>query len=153
MPFRKKRRQQQAASGAVPRFRRAGCVSVAAALVVVLLFGALVWQQWPFLVRRFSTYPRRAEALAALERKRLPKLRDDGRSDLRGVFHAHSLLSHDSMGRPDEIVRGAQQAKIDFIFLTDHPATPPKDVPPELLPLFPSLMALRKSSWVNVKPL
>ncbi len=133
MPWKRKRTHRHSEQPPrPPRFRAKGCGCFGAAIVLLLLVGVLVWSQWMFLRHRYITYPRMAEAMAVLEEQRRPKLRDDTLNDLRGVFHAHSLLSHDSMGTPEEIVRGAQLAKIDFVFLTDHPATPPKDVPPEL---------------------
>lgn len=73
-----------------------------------------------------------AQALAQIEASRHPRLREDGLVDFRGVFHSHTFLSHDSMITPDAIVRAAQKARIDFIFFSDHPAKPPKQVPPEL---------------------
>ncbi len=90
----------------------------------ILLVVAVVVLQWPFLKRRFWTYPRMDQALQALEANRKPLARSDGRLDLRGVFHAHSHLSHDSMGVPEEIITGAQRARIDFIFMTDHFRSP-----------------------------
>jgi hypothetical protein len=133
MPWKKKRKQRDSGTPLRPtRFNFKGCGCVSLLLLFLVLATVLLYSQWTFLQHRFVTYPRMADALAELEEKRRPAPRADGRTDLRGVFHSHSLLSHDSMGTPAEIVRGAKLAKIDFIFLTDHPATPPKDVPPEL---------------------
>ena len=86
--------------------------------------GAVVVFQWRFLVRRFWVYPQTGRALAALESQRLPRPREDGLTDFRGVLHAHSYLSHDSMGTPEEMIRGARNAAIDFVFLTDHHSNP-----------------------------
>lgn len=97
---------------------RVGLVSLLLGVVVVLVL------QWPFLKRRFWTYPRIYDALQVLETERKPRARDDGLLDLRGVFHAHSYLSHDSMGLPEEMIIGAQRAGIDFIFMTDHFRSP-----------------------------
>ena len=133
MPWKKKRKHRQSdTSSRSARFNARGCGCLGLLALFLIFATVFLWSQWTFLRHRFVTYPRMADALAELQERRNPALRDDGRSDLRGVFHAHSLLSHDSMGTPAEIVRGAQLAKIDFVFLTDHPATPPKDVPPEL---------------------
>lgn len=43
-----------------------------------------------------------------------------GYRDVRGAIHVHSYLSHDSEGRPEEILRAAAKAKLDFIIMTDH---------------------------------
>ncbi len=37
-----------------------------------------------------------------------------------GVMHAHSFWSHDSRGSLREILAGAKQAELDFIFFADH---------------------------------
>ncbi len=40
--------------------------------------------------------------------------------DVRGAVHVHSYLSHDSEGRPEEILRAAAEAGLQFIIMTDH---------------------------------
>lgn len=40
--------------------------------------------------------------------------------DARAVIHAHSYLSHDSRGTPEEIIAGAKTAGVRVIFMTDH---------------------------------
>ncbi|TAJ99945.1 MAG: PHP domain-containing protein [Candidatus Manganitrophaceae bacterium] len=40
--------------------------------------------------------------------------------DVRGAIHVHSYLSHDSQGRPEEILQAAADAGLDFIIMTDH---------------------------------
>lgn len=47
---------------------------------------------------------------------------DAGLVDFRGILHCHSHFSHDSNGTEKEIIRAAQKAGIDFIFMTDHPS-------------------------------
>jgi len=44
----------------------------------------------------------------------------EGYRDIRGAIHVHSYLSHDSEGRPEEILKAAGEAKLDFIVMTDH---------------------------------
>jgi hypothetical protein len=86
----------------------------------LLIFLLAAWQA-PFAWRRFHVYPRTRAALEALEHSRIPPAsRSDGLLDLRGVIHSHSWLSHDSTGTPDEIVRAAQAARVDFVVMTDH---------------------------------
>ena len=127
--IRRKRRRR----GSGKHVRRWGCLLGLLAIVAALGLAAtfILWQ-WTLIEHRFWTYPHNAEALARIEVSRHPRLREDSRQDLRGVFHSHTLLSHDSMIQPAAIVRAAKLAGIDFIFLTDHPAKPPKQVPPEL---------------------
>jgi hypothetical protein len=60
------------------------------------------------------------ETLGRLQagRKVLPAL--PGFLDLKGVIHAHSRLSHDSRGAPEEILRAAREAGLRFLMTTDH---------------------------------
>ena len=93
--------------------------ALALGLLVVFLL------QSPYLYRRYYAYPRLQAALEAIRqtRRELPH-RDDELMDLRGAMHAHSYLSHDSDGRPEEIAAAARRAGLDFIFMTDHYAGP-----------------------------
>ncbi len=38
----------------------------------------------------------------------------------RGVYHVHSLYSHDSVGKIEEIIAAAKNNNLDFVILTDH---------------------------------
>ncbi len=38
----------------------------------------------------------------------------------KGVYHVHSLYSHDSTGRIEEIISAAKKNNLDFVILTDH---------------------------------
>jgi len=58
--------------------------------------------------------------LVELKSQRLSPVGLEGYKDLRGVIHVHSYISHDSEGTHEEIFRAAQQAKLDFIIMTDH---------------------------------
>jgi len=39
---------------------------------------------------------------------------------MKGVIHAHTKISHDSMGTADEMIRAAREAGLQFIMTTDH---------------------------------
>ncbi len=41
--------------------------------------------------------------------------------DIRAVMHAHSRLSHDSRGTPEEIAAAAKAAGVKAVFMSDHP--------------------------------
>src|SRR2546430_13378630 len=86
---------------------------VAWTLGLALLVALLV--QSPYLYHRYYVYPRAESALEAIRqtRRELGR-RNDGLMDLRGVMHAHSYLSHDSDGRPQEIAAAARRAGLDF---------------------------------------
>jgi hypothetical protein len=76
-------------------------------LVLAAGCAALPWPQRPL--------PGGATALA------------DGRLDLRGVVHVHTRASHDAAGSLQELVRGARDAGIAWVALTEHtrPGDPP----------------------------
>jgi hypothetical protein len=44
----------------------------------------------------------------------------DGYREVRGAIHVHSYLSHDSNGRPEEILQAATEAGLQFVIMTDH---------------------------------
>jgi len=46
---------------------------------------------------------------------------DDGYDDFRAVIHAHSRLSHDSRGTPEEILAAAKETKTRVVMMTEHP--------------------------------
>ncbi|MEZ4752224.1 MAG: PHP domain-containing protein [Bdellovibrionota bacterium] len=39
---------------------------------------------------------------------------------VRGVYHVHSMFSHDATGSIDRIVDAAKEAELDFVIVTDH---------------------------------
>ncbi|WP_372524177.1 CehA/McbA family metallohydrolase [Sulfuricaulis sp.] len=43
-----------------------------------------------------------------------------GLNDYKGVIHVHSRVSRDCQGTPDEIIRAAKEAGLNFLFITDH---------------------------------
>jgi hypothetical protein len=43
-----------------------------------------------------------------------------GLLDFKGVIHAHTFISHDSNGTPEEIIRSAHEARLRFLMTTDH---------------------------------
>ena len=43
-----------------------------------------------------------------------------GLTDFKGVIHAHTYLSHDSQGRPEELINAARKAGLHFLMTTDH---------------------------------
>lgn len=70
--------------------------------------------------RRLVVYPRLERAREDLSATyRLPKTVIP-MPEFRGVMHAHSFWSHDSRGNLREILEGAKQAELNFIFFADH---------------------------------
>jgi len=72
--------------------------------------------RWSFR-RSYRRLQERIEQFQA-DRKSVAPL--PGLLDLKGVIHVHSLLSHDSKGTPEEIVRSAHEAGLRFLITTDH---------------------------------
>jgi len=62
----------------------------------------------------------RDELLELRERRAVPGPSVFGLKDLRGVIHSHSYISHDSNGRPEDFLRGAREARLDYLVTTDH---------------------------------
>jgi hypothetical protein len=61
------------------------------------------------------------QEVAALDRQRVSLAPADSLLDLRCILHCHSDLSHDSRGTMDEIVAAAKRARVEALFVTDHP--------------------------------
>src|SRR5437016_6264696 len=76
----------------------------------------------PTLQRLSLEYLKRAhDDVAALAKLRQPVKLKTGYNEYRCVIHAHSYLSHDSRGTIAEIAAAAKQARVDAVFLTNHP--------------------------------
>lgn len=43
-------------------------------------------------------------------------------TDFRAAMHVHSLLSHDSRSKPEEVAAGAKAAGVKIVMFTEHPA-------------------------------
>ncbi len=83
-------------------------------ILVVIYVGPSFWRLWvsyPRLEKErtvlWSTYKKPDQYISLQEHK--------------GIIHAHSYWSHDSRGVLPEILSAAKQAKLEFIFFSDHP--------------------------------
>ena len=107
--------------------RRAGAARRRRALSfwgpVLLVLGAL-----PVLAAS-SLSDRLTEAYLAPQHQAVVRLRAQARpaqpvaplQDVRCVLHAHSRLSHDSRGTPEEITAAAKAVGVRAVFMTEHP--------------------------------
>src|SRR5436190_5029287 len=59
--------------------------------------------------------------VAALDHQRVSLAPADSLLDLRCILHCHSDLSHDSRGTMEEIVAAAKRARVEALFMTNHP--------------------------------
>ena len=83
------------------------------ALILTYFFSVPLWNRW-------ITYPnleKAREELWASYRKPPQRIT---LPEFKGVMHAHSYWSHDSRGSLKEILQGARQAELDFVFFADH---------------------------------
>ncbi len=82
-------------------------------ITFIVITGPAWWSKW-------VTYPKLEKERAALWAKYKSPEKLIEQTDYQGVLHAHSYWSHDSRGVIKEILPAAQQAELDFIFLSDH---------------------------------
>jgi predicted metal-dependent phosphoesterase TrpH len=69
-------------------------------------------------IRASNRHLKRSLERLALGRKAPAPL--PGLLDLQGAIHVHTLISPDSRGTPEEILRAAREAGLQFLFTTDH---------------------------------
>lgn len=86
-------------------------------ILLVLAMGYLLAKP---LYRKWVVYPRLEESREALWKSYRKPETVIPLAEYTGVMHAHSYWSHDSRGSLNEILTGAKQAELDFIFFADH---------------------------------
>lgn len=89
-------------------------------IVVITVITTLIYTA-PYLWRNVSVYPKLEKEKSLLQSKYKKPVNYIKQTDYKGVFHAHSYWSHDSRGVIKEILPAAKKAKLDFLFLSDHP--------------------------------
>ena len=94
-------------------FRLAAAIIVVALVIFLVVFRTALYN-------RFVHFPKQAAAWAALAQQRREVPPPQGWQEFRGVFHSHSHFSHDSEVEFADILAAAHDAKIDFIFMSDH---------------------------------
>lgn len=85
--------------------------------LLFILFCILTASAWK---KNWIDYPRLDRERIALRSLHKPVFPKTNHLDYKGVLHSHSYRSHDSRGVLEEIIPAAQQAQLDFIFLSDH---------------------------------
>lgn len=86
-------------------------------ILLVLAMGYLLAKP---LYRKWVVYPRLEESREAIWKSYRKPETVIPLAEYTGVMHAHSYWSHDSRGSLNEILTGAKQAELDFIFFADH---------------------------------
>ncbi len=95
-------------------------VKIVFATVCVLLVLMLGYLLAGPLFRKWVVYPRMEEARQTIWDSYRKPSKVIPLAAYTGVTHAHSYWSHDSRGSLKEILDGAKQAELDFIFFADH---------------------------------
>jgi hypothetical protein len=89
-------------------------------LLLVTFLAGLGFYLGPGFYKKWVVYPRLEQAREELKAKyQMPPSRIM-LPEYTGVMHAHSYWSHDSRGSLKEILKGAKEAELDFIFFADH---------------------------------
>ncbi len=83
-------------------------------ILFIIYFGPSIWKKW-------VTYPRLEKERAELWLKFKKPPSVIPAVSHKGVMHSHTYWSHDSGGLLPVILEGAKKAKLEFIFLSDHP--------------------------------
>ncbi len=83
--------------------------------VAFLIFTGSSWK------RHWITYPRLEKQRAEIWLKYQKPEKIIELKEYKGILHAHTSWSHDSRGTIEEILPAAKQAKLDFLFFSDHP--------------------------------
>lgn len=86
--------------------------------ILLFVLIALVALQVPFIYRRYQL-GKVAEKIAASNASRIVRT-DDKYDEYVGIIHAHTFLGGHSNAKFDELIKGANDAGIDFVMMTEH---------------------------------
>ncbi len=89
-------------------------------LVVLVGLAVFLWFSHEALYNRFVVFPEQARQWEAIRETRQETEIELPWEHFRGVAHAHSEHSHDSLVSYEEILEAAQIADIDFMLMSDH---------------------------------
>jgi len=95
-------------------------VKVVLFLLLIVIIAALTYSS-PYIWNRIYVYPKLEKERSEIQKHYKKPQNYIQKTDYKGVFHAHSYWSHDSRGVMEEMLPAAKKAKLDFLFLSDHP--------------------------------
>ena len=75
------------------------------------------------LYHRFCLFPKEMQVWEDIRAKRVPVTLESGWKEFRGVMHAHSELSFDSVMSFPDIAAALHKAEVDFVFMAEHPSS------------------------------
>lgn len=87
-------------------------------ILLIVVFLILTFSSW---TRHWIKYPRLEKQRAEIWLKYQKPDKIIELKEYKGILHAHTYWSHDSRGSIEEILPAAKQAKLDFLFFSDHP--------------------------------
>ncbi|MCC5936314.1 MAG: hypothetical protein JJU34_03430 [Lunatimonas sp.] len=88
--------------------------------LLLIVFLATAYYLTPSLWNRWVVYPRLDREIEALKQQYRQPPQIISLPSYQGALHAHTYWSHDSRGVLDEILPAAKEAKLDFVFFSDH---------------------------------
>jgi len=89
--------------------------------LVLILVILIAVSQIPFAYRRFKL-ARLLRSIEQLNAQRAAASNDGAFAEYKGVMHVHSFLGGHSTGTFEEMIAAAQENKLDFVIMTEHPA-------------------------------
>ncbi|MEO8434275.1 MAG: hypothetical protein ABI596_05225 [Pyrinomonadaceae bacterium] len=90
--------------------------------VGIILLGVVVLSQIPFAWRRYRL-GRLNKSIQQLAAQRTVPQPPGISRDFKGVIHVHSFLGGHSTGTFDAIIKSAKENGLDFVIMTEHPAS------------------------------
>lgn len=85
---------------------------------LLIALAVLIAIQVPFIYRRYQL-GKVAEKIAASNASRIVRT-DDEFDEYVGIIHAHTFLGGHSNAKFDELIKGANDAGVDFVMMTEH---------------------------------
>lgn len=86
--------------------------------LLLLVLAVLIALQVPFIYRRYQL-GKVAEKVSASDASRILRT-DDKFDEYIGIIHAHTFLGGHSNAKFDELIKGANEAGVDFVMMTEH---------------------------------
>ena len=89
--------------------------------IILLLFVVIIIFTNSSCTKHWIKYPRLENQRAEIWTKYQKPEKVIELNEYKGILHAHTYWSHDSRGSIEEILPAAKQAKLNFLFFSDHP--------------------------------
>ncbi|MBA2620766.1 MAG: hypothetical protein H0U87_06165 [Acidobacteria bacterium] len=87
--------------------------------IILIFFVVLLLVQIPFVYRRIKK-GNLAQKISNLAAQRSEERANPKFNEYKGVIHVHSFIGGHSTGTFDELIKGAGEANLDFVVMTEH---------------------------------